>query len=381
MSSVQPFCTTAVTFCTKDELQKELLSLPVRSLLLVMSASSAARWELENWISLLHETYLLDWISEVPANPTQCNIFASLNALKGTPQYIIAVGGGSAIDLAKGIALFAGEREQLTLTNLTESIKGKRYLSRTSEKTDVPIIAVPTTAGTGSEVTQWATVWDTDKNGKYSIDAPELKPKRAYVVPELTLTLPASLTLSTSLDALSHATEAYWSKYTNPLVQDLALRSIRMILETLPGLLTEIKNGRAAEALREKQCRASLIAGLAFSQTRTTACHSISYPLTMLYGVPHGYAAAMTLAEVAKRNAGHFPGDEDLFSLFAQYGGLPNWLDQACNGVSILRLSYFGIRKTDIPQIACRTFTGGRMDNNPVNFVEQDVEEILTAVL
>lgn len=380
MTPVQPFCTTAVTFCTKDELQNDLLSLPAHSLLLVMSESSAARWDFGNWISCLRETYSLNWLMKVPANPTQRDILASLNSLKEIPQCIVAIGGGSAIDLAKGIALFADMREHLTVTELTESIKWKKYLSGTNKNT-VPIIAVPTTAGTGSEVTQWATVWDTDRGCKYSIDSPELKPKRAYVVPELTLTLPAFLTLSTGLDALSHAIEAYWSKHTNPLVQDLALRSIRIILETLPCLTLEVKNGRAAEALREKQCRASLLAGLAFSQTRTTACHSISYPLTMLYDIPHGYAAAMTLAEVAKQNAGHFPGDEELFSLFVQYGGLQNWLDQTCAGVKALRLSCFGISKMDIPNIVCRAFTGGRMDNNPVNFVERDVEEILNRLL
>ena len=123
-----------------------------------------------------------------------------------------------------------------------------------------------------------------------------------------------------------------------------------------------------------------MLAGLAFSQTRTTACHSISYPMTMLYGVPHGLAAAMTLAQVAEKNRGHFENDGELFAVFAPYGGIQHWLDTVCGGVVSLRLSGFGIAPDQIETLAEHSFTGGRMDNNPVDLTGEDVRTILCAV-
>ena len=107
--------------------------------------------------------------------------------------------------------------------------------------------------------------------------------------------------------------------------------------------------------------------GLRFSQTRTPACRSISYPMTMLYGVPHGLAAAMTLAQVAEKNRGHFENDGELFAVFAPYGGIQHWLDTVCGGVVSLRLSGFGIAPDQIETLAEHSFTGGRMDSNPVD--------------
>ena len=119
------------------------------------------------------------------------------------------------------------------------------------------------------------------------------------MVPELTNSMNERLTLATGLDALSHAMEGYWAKGRNLLSQALALDSIQRIKDALPAAISDPGDSGA----REQMCLGSLLAGLSFSMTKTTACHSMSYPLTMNYGVEHGFTAALTLAQMMKINA------------------------------------------------------------------------------
>lgn len=379
--SYKPFCSTEIVFSNKEEMIQRLISLNVTNIVLVMSESSALRWNMVSFINKLKYRCealngTLTWINKVSANPTQEDIIESLYQIGNKKvELIIAFGGGSSIDLAKGISAFYNieKNKNYSLDEITDGIKNKNYL----DKEFIDIIAVPSTAGTGSEVTQWATIWDKNKTGKFSIDAPVLKPKMAIIVPELTLSMPVEMTISTGLDAICHAIESYWSKHTNPVVQEIAYRAVEILSLNLRKAVEEPGN----IIIREKLCRASLLAGLAFSQTRTTACHSISYPLTMLYGVPHGLAASITLDAVGKINKGHFENDNELFSLFNNYEGIKNWIDFVCQGVIDMRLSSFGITEMEIPLIVDNAFTGGRMDNNPVDLKRKDVFEILKSIL
>jgi alcohol dehydrogenase class IV len=357
---------------TRVEMEAELKEITDKNLLLVLSESSAIRWELHDLIESIESKNRLIWIRTVKTNPSQDDILRGCNVIGNDRiDLIVAIGGGSSLDLAKGISAFYeyGQAEY-SIEEITKGLKDKSY---TKKKGFIDILAIPTTAGTGSELTQWATIWDRDMNVKYSIDHPGLKPKKALIVPELTLTLSKNQTLATGLDALSHGIEAYWSRHTNPLVQDLAFRGIQLIVENLARVLEEPGN----LDLREGMCRASLLTGLAFSQTRTTACHSISYPMTMLYNIPHGYAVAMTLGGVAEKNRGMFAKDSNLYELFKSYGGIQAWLDKVSKGVTSLRLSGFGISRQDIDRLVSNSFTAGRMDNNPVQLSEEDVKEIL----
>lgn len=372
MEYVQSFCSTQIVFSDMTQMKKRFTELSCSKAVVILSDTSLKRWQLSGMISAMQEKMTVVRIGAKLANPTQNDIAEALKSISFVPDVIVAFGGGSAIDLAKGVSAFANSKEREP-RKILGAICDKSYCGRKC----VPIIAVPSTAGTGSELTQWATIWDANKSGKFSIDNPGLKPVQALIVPELTVTLPKSLTLATGLDALAHAMEAYWSKHTNVLVQDIAHRAIELIVQNLPEVLSCPNN----LLLREAMCRASVLSGLAFSQTRTTACHSISYPMTMLYGVPHGLAAAMTLAQVAERNRGHFANDESLFALFAQYGGIQRWLDSTCTDVVSLRLSSFGISTNDIARLVERSFTGGRMDNNPVDLSKNDVQAILNALL
>jgi alcohol dehydrogenase len=155
---------------------------------------------------------------------------------------------------------------------------------------------VPTTAGTGSEVTSWATVWDTENKKKYSLARPNLYPESAIIDPRLMLGVPKGLTVSTGLDALSHALESIWDVNSNPVSTNHAVFAAREVIECLPRLSRDIDNLE----LRSRMARASLFAGLAFSNTKTALAHSLSYHLTLHHGVVHGIACSFSLPAVMR---------------------------------------------------------------------------------
>lgn len=225
-----------------------------------------------------------------------CRLYASATR---PVEAIVALGGGSVIDAAKVLAAAsdsAGADFGKVRTYL-ETGRGEATLGAT------PIIAIPTTAGTGSEVTCWATVWDTTAKKKYSLSRPNLYPEVALVDPALTLGLPRGVTVSTGLDALSHALESIWNVNANPVSSTLAETAAREVLEVLPRLAMDLAN----DGLRERMARASLFAGLAFSNTRTALAHALSYHLTLHHGVPHGIACSFSLPMVLRSVSGCDP--------------------------------------------------------------------------
>ena len=179
---------------------------------------------------------------------------------------IVAVGGGSALDTAKALMVGTEGGEFDALVALLAT--GKAFKPHAVKK----LIAVPTTSGTGSEVTGWATIWNRAAGKKYSLHLPETWPEAAVVDPELVLSLPAGPTLAAGLDALSHALESIWNINANPVSDNHGVNAAREVLATLPKLM---KNLGSVE-LRERMSLAALTAGLAFSNTRTALAHSIA---------------------------------------------------------------------------------------------------------
>jgi len=230
-------------------------------------------------------------IRDVAPNPDyrlladQTSRFAGL---KLQPDVIVAVGGGSVIDSAKVFAAAGGDFKKVI--RYLESQQGEEQLST------IPIIAVPTTAGTGSEVTCWATVWDEANGKKYSLARPNLYPTHAVIDPRLMLGKPRMLTISTGLDALSHALESLWNVNNNPVSANHAVSSARHVLDVLPNLVKDLGNVE----LRSRMAMAALFAGLAFSNTKTAIAHSMSYPITLRHGVPHGIACSFSLPMVLR---------------------------------------------------------------------------------
>lgn len=230
-------------------------------------------------------------IRDVAPNPDyqllseQTKRFAQLQL---QPEVIVALGGGSVIDSAKVFAAASGDFGKVKL--FLEEQKGAEQLSA------IPIIAVPTTAGTGSEVTCWGTVWDEANGKKYSLARPNLYPTHAVVDPRLMLGKPKLLTISTGLDALSHSLESLWNVNNNPVSANHAVFAARNILNALPRLVKNLGNIE----LREQVAMAALFAGLAFSNTKTAIAHSLSYPITLRHGVQHGIACSFSLPMVLR---------------------------------------------------------------------------------
>ena len=208
------------------------------------------------------------------------------------PEVIVALGGGSVIDTAKVLAAASGDFA--AVARYLETGQGGEALG------SMPIIAVPTTAGTGSEVTSWSTVWDAAAGRKHSLALPGLYPEVALVDPELMLAKPRGLTIATGLDALSHALESLWNRNANPVSMTFAVSAAREILAVLPALADDLGNLE----LRSRMARAALSAGLAFSNTKTAIAHSISYPITLRHDVPHGIACSFTLPRIMRSVAG-----------------------------------------------------------------------------
>ena len=225
-------------------------------------------------------------------------------------EVIVAVGGGSALDTAKALMVGTESGEFDALVALLAT--GKPFTPHRVKT----LIAVPTTSGTGSEVTGWATVWHRAAGKKYSLHLPETWPEAAVVDPELTLSLPPGPTLSAGLDALSHALESIWNVNANPVSDNHAVHAARMVLSTLPELM---KKPQDIE-LRRRMALAALTAGLAFSNTRTALAHSISYDMTIHHGLPHGIACSFTLGMVLQRAIGK---DADRDAVLARVFDVP----------------------------------------------------------
>lgn len=371
-------CPVEIEFADKTQLTSSLLSYSKGSKVVLIIWEGMVRFlGLEDLIEQMMAKYELIWLDENIANPTQQDVRnAVLKIGAGKPEKLICIGGGSAIDTGKGIsALYDYIHLDTTIDEITAVIKSKDYDKNLKP---IDIIAVPTTAGTGSEVTKWATIWDVGKNEKFSIDMNELYPAKAIICTELTMSVPIKLVLSTGLDAMAHAMEAFWSRASSPVVKDISEIAIRKIHKNLEPALKDLTNYKC----REELCRASLLAGIAFSNTRTTACHSISYPITMRFGVDHGYAVAMQLNEVMKINQAAVSEIESvLLPIFEGDGGFDTWITKVSKDIQPLRLSAFGIKEENIDEIVELSFTAGRMNNNPVDISKEEVGTILRNIL
>ncbi|OWQ83364.1 alcohol dehydrogenase [Roseateles aquatilis] len=223
---------------------------------------------------------------------------------------VVALGGGSSIDCAKAMltATPSGRFDEL-LDHLIDPQAAP--LPETGPHR--ALIAIPTTAGTGSEVTPWATVWDAARSRKHSLHLPWTWPEAALVDPSLMLSLPEGATLASGLDALSHALESLWNVHRNPVSTSLAVSAARAIVATLPALLREPRR----LDLREALAVAALQAGLAFSNTRTALAHSLSYEITLTHGVAHGIACSFSLPRVMRLALGRDAAlDAQLMSVF-----------------------------------------------------------------
>lgn len=271
-------------------------------------------------------------------------------------EAVVAVGGGSAIDTAKALMVGTASGsfdELLALLGRGGTFKPARTKA---------LVAVPTTAGTGSEVTPWATIWEQAANRKHSLHLEQTWPEAAIVDAELMLTLPAGVTLQSGLDALSHALEAIWNVNANPVSDVLAASAARDVLGTLPALLRDPRN----LALRARMAAAALKAGLAFSNTKTALAHSISYEMTLRFGLPHGIACSFTLPMVLQRAIGIDAGrDAVLAAIFdGDLAGAPARLAGFLRELGVqTEFSAYGVDEQDSRRMVLHALEGVRGRN------------------
>ncbi len=308
--------------------------------------------------------------SVVPSNPSFIDCSNIIKFCKGnTFDSVVAIGGGSVMDLAKVVL----SHLSLGFLDIHKLIAYKSQYSNI-----IPSIFIPTTHGTASEVTMWGTIWDMKSKKKYSISNYSLYPDIAIIDGQLTLSLPLKTSIITVMDALSHSFEAIWNKNSNPTSTKYAVEAICMILSSS----LKLKQNPQDLKIRKKLLKASTIAGLAFSNTTTAAAHSISYPLTIHYDIPHGAAASVTLLPLLEINKGQIT--ESLTKIYDRlrisYLDLKNIISTIPKGVIPTSLCDWGIPINDISRIASESFTKGRMENNIVDLNEDNVKEILLKV-
>lgn len=236
-------------------------------------------------------------INNVKANPDFPEVKSACEALQKLPkipEVFVGLGGGSAIDTAKALAVSGGDWELLREHLVTGG-------GRADELKDSSIIAVPTNAGTGSEMSLGAVIWDRANGRKWGVRSNHGFPDYAVIDPELTLSLPRDQTISTGLDALSHALESIWQTKRNFITQPIAERAAGDVIRYLPRLV----NNLGDLELRKKMSAAAMAAGIALSQTRTSIAHQLSYDLSLKHGVSHGIACGFSLPMVMSWSIGY----------------------------------------------------------------------------
>ena len=308
--------------------------------------------------------------SFVPSNPSFVDCSTIIKFCKAkTFDSVIAIGGGSVMDLAK---------VALSHLSLGSSDIHKLIAYKSQYNNIIPSIFIPTTHGTASEVTMWGTIWDMNGKKKYSISNYSLYPDIAILDGKLALSLPMDISITTILDALSHSFEAIWNKNANLKSTKFAEDAICLIFDNVFKLK---KNPNDLE-LRNNLMRASTIAGLAFSNTATAAAHSISYPLTIHHSIPHGIAASITLTSLLEINQSHISNSLNIILDRLNLGidELANTLLDIPANIISFKLKDWGVRKSELSQIASESFTKGRKENNIINLSEDMVLKILMDV-
>ncbi|MEW6137068.1 MAG: iron-containing alcohol dehydrogenase [Thermodesulfobacteriota bacterium] len=293
---------------------------------------------------------------------------------------ILGIGGGSSLDIAKVAAILVTNAQPI----------GSLFGIDLVEAPGLPLILVPTTAGTGSEVTPIAILSDHQEKLKKGIVSPHLFPASAILDPELTLGLPPSVTASTGMDALIHAVEAYTSKNATPLTDLLAVQAMKLLFE---NIRTAYANGSDLQA-RSNMLEGSMLAGMAFANAGVTAVHAFAYPIGAEFHIPHGVANSIMLAAVMEFNMlGNLRKFAQMAELFGEDTIGLSERKSAQLAVDALRtlaadlrvpshLSEFGVKEEDIPSLAEGVMKVTRLlANNPRELGHQDAVDIYRSVL
>lgn len=300
-------------------------------------------------------------------NPDAAAVDAAGAAFKASgADAILAAGGGSALDTAKGVRLLAASPDGVSVAAYLSTLGDQRRPNpRLSDMP--PMIAIPTTSGTGSEVTPWGVVTDHTTQQKAGVGT-NLIPEVAILDPQLTLTLPSHLTAATGMDALSHLIEAYVSTNAQPMLDPLILRGIDLIGRYLRVAVAEPSNLEARSALLE----ASMLGGVALSSNWLGACHSLAHQLSTFADMHHGLACAIMLPPQMAWSVPHAEARyaEVAFALAdenASAQDAPKLVDQLNRDIGLpTRLSACGVTAEQLPTLAAFSFKDLNWWTNPI---------------
>lgn len=292
------------------------------------------------------------------------------------PDLLVGIGGGSTLDLGKAVSVLAFNPGK------AETYQGRELVSNPGCCT----VMIPTTAGTGSEVTPGAVVFNPRTKRKGAIWSPFIIPQHAILDAELTLSMPAKVAAATGMDALAHSVESFTARRASVMSRMYSVEAFRLIKSSLPGIL---RNGNERD-LRRQQLLGASLAGIAACNSDTGACHSIAYALGIYFGVPHGVAIALLLPHVLAVNirkgardyvrlATVLLGDEDRLSDEEKCWALHRFIaDLVPPGTLSVSLRDFGVQSEDLPELAQRGLDlKTALSNNPVEFTVEDTRHVL----
>jgi len=298
---------------------------------------------------------------------------------------VIAMGGGSAIDAGKAIAAMLGNGGDPL--DYLEVVGQGRPLKLPS----APFLAIPTTAGTGSEVTRNAVLGSPEHNVKASLRGPHLLPSVAVVDPELTLDLPPALTASTGLDALTQLIEPYVSIRANHLTDLYCIEGMRLAASALRRAW---RDGQDRAARTDMSC-ASLLGGLALANAGLGAVHGLAAPLGGMFAAPHGALCAALLPHTMRVNiaALRSAGAQAALDRYGEVARVlsghesarpedgANWVEQLCRDLEIPPLRAYGVRLADAPALAEKAAAANSMKANPIGLRRDQLEELIARAL
>ena len=286
------------------------------------------------------------------------------------PDIIIGIGGGSVLDIAKLVAAQLGNEQQL------KDYVGIGLLKGRAKK----LVCIPTTAGTGSEVSPNAILVDNYDNQKKGIISPYLLPDMVYVDPTLTLSVPPAITAATGLDALTHCLEAYTNKFAQPFIDMYAIEGIRLIAA---NIVAAVKDGNNLEA-RSNIAMGSLLGGFCLGPVNTAGVHALSYPLGSMFHLSHGLSNALLLPYVMQYNLQADPQkyaqvaialgcEKGATDLITAELGVEKVKELIANCGIPARLHELGVTKSSIPEMAAAAMKIQRLlKNNPRLIEEKD---------
>jgi alcohol dehydrogenase class IV len=340
-----------------------------------------------NTISQTLDEAGLSWMSyeRAQANPGIDSIHAATTAFRESgAQLIVGLGGGSVLDTGKAVKLKAGGPSDASIWEYATML-GEGQRPCPSRDAMPPYVAIPTTAGTGAEVTPWAVLTNEKRRMKFGVGTASTVPDVALVDPELTLSLPKHLTAATGMDALTHLVEAYVSTNHGPVLDPMILYGIELVGRNLRAAVARGDNRQA----RADVMQASMIGGIAISSKWLGACHSLAHPLSCLTDVHHGLACAITLPHQMAYSLIGAPGKyaDVAVALDRNYAELDSEEERAYAAVTAvrelmtdiglpLRLRDVGVQKEHIPALAKAAYTDLNWWTNPRQVSEEVMADL-----